>query len=119
VIEQDHSNRGADADPLCALSDRGGVDLRRGYDAIVQEQVLGDPNFVVAEVLGELEMPQIGVDRLDSSCWIRDLTSGGICPTSSLHFPLALTRTFTICDHGVSSSEAEGTCFLVKPDSRS
>jgi hypothetical protein len=73
VIDRDHRYRGVDADPLCALSDRSGVDLRRGYDVIVREQVLGD-NFVVAEVLREIEMLQIGVEHLDAPCLVRDLT---------------------------------------------
>jgi hypothetical protein len=55
VIEWNRRNRGVDADLLCALGDRGGVDPRRDYDAIVRERVPGDPNFAVAEFLRELE----------------------------------------------------------------
>jgi hypothetical protein len=69
VIERDHRDCSVDADPLCALSDRGGVDLRRGYDVTVRKQVLGDPNFVVVEVLNKLEMPQIGVEHLEAPVW--------------------------------------------------
>jgi hypothetical protein len=53
-------------DPEIEPALRQDVDLRRGYDVTARKQVLGDPNFVVVEVLNKLEMPQIGVEHLEA-----------------------------------------------------
>jgi hypothetical protein len=37
-------------------------------------------------------------------------------PDSVIVVPPRTDKDFTTCGHGVTSSEAEGTCFLVKPD---
>ena len=65
MIEGDRAHRHADADLLGALGDGRRVDLRGGDEAVGREQVLGDPHLVVAELLGQLEEPQIVVETLD------------------------------------------------------
>ena len=65
MIEGDRAHRHADADPLGALGDGRRVDLGGGDEPVGREQVLGDPHLVVAELLGQLEEPQIVVEALD------------------------------------------------------
>jgi hypothetical protein len=65
VIEGDGAHRHADADLACALGDRRRVDLGRGDEPVGGEQVLRDPHLVVAELLGQLEEPEIVVEALD------------------------------------------------------
>ena len=74
MVEGNGTHRHADAELLGALGDGCGVDLSRGNKPVGRKQVFGDPDLVVAELLGQLEEAQIVVKALDHPRQIRELT---------------------------------------------
>src|SRR5262245_38736359 len=73
MIEGNRAYGHADAQPLGALGDGRGVDLRGGDEPVGGEEMLGDPDLVVAQPLRQLEEGEIVIEALHHTGEIGEL----------------------------------------------
>ena len=80
VVERNDDDRGADLDPARPRGDGCGVNLGRGDDAVVREQVLGEPHRVEAQRLGAFEIRHVVGERFAHAVEVGDLAQAEHAP---------------------------------------